>query len=39
MDRSGSCALIAFIEGKECFIGNVGDSRAIMSIKGGRKIR
>lgn len=35
-DRSGSCALVLLIMGDMCYIGNVGDCRAIMSVNGGR---
>lgn len=31
LDRSGSCAIVAFFHGSECYVANVGDSRAIMS--------
>lgn len=31
LDRSGSCAIVTFFYGNECYIANVGDSRAIMS--------
>lgn len=38
MDRSGSCAVLALIVGDMCYLANVGDSRAIMSVDGGEKI-
>lgn len=38
IDRSGSCAIIALIVGDTCYVANVGDSRAIMSVDGGEKI-
>lgn len=38
MDRSGSCAVIALIVADMCYLGNVGDSRSIMSVDGGEKI-
>jgi len=38
VDRSGSCAIIVLIVGDICYVGNVGDSRAILSIDGGEKI-
>ena len=38
VDRSGSCAVIALIVGDMCYLANVGDSRAIMSVDGGEKI-
>jgi protein phosphatase 2C family protein 2/3 len=37
-DRSGSCAIIVLCVEKECFIANVGDSRAIMSADHGKKL-
>lgn len=39
VQRSGSCAIIVLIVGETCFVGNIGDSRAIMSIDGGKKIK
>ena len=38
LDKSGSCAIVALLVEKRCFIVNVGDSRAIMSVDGGEKI-
>ena len=38
VDRSGSCAIVVLIVGDMCYVGNVGDSRAIMSVDGGEKI-
>lgn len=38
LDRSGSCAIIVLIVADMCYVGNVGDSRAIMSVDGGEKI-
>lgn len=35
LDRSGSCAIVAFIIEQRIYIVNVGDSRAIMSCDGG----
>ena len=35
LDRSGSCAVVAFIIEKRVFVVNVGDSRAILSSDGG----
>jgi protein phosphatase PTC2/3 len=37
-DRSGSCAIIVLTVEHECFIANVGDSRAIMSADAGKKL-
>lgn len=39
VQRSGSCAIIVLIVGESAYIGNVGDSRAIMSIDGGKHIK
>jgi protein phosphatase 2C family protein 2/3 len=39
VDKSGSCGLVAFFYGRECYIANVGDSRAIMSTRRGQLIR
>lgn len=39
VDKSGSCGLITFFYGKECYITNVGDSRAILSSRRGQVIR
>lgn len=36
---SGSCALIAVVFDNKVYIGNIGDSRAIMSICGGTKVK
>ena len=35
VDKSGSCAVIILIVGKQCFVGNLGDSRAVVSTKEG----
>ncbi len=35
LEKSGSCAIVALVVNDECFVGNVGDSRAIMSSKAG----
>jgi serine/threonine protein phosphatase PrpC len=37
-DHSGSCALVLLIVGDMCYVANVGDSRAIMSGDGGKKV-
>lgn len=39
VDKSGSCGLITFFYGRQCFITNVGDSRAIMSSRRGQYVR
>ena len=38
VDNSGSCAIVAIIIDKKVYIANVGDSRAIMSAEGGKKV-
>ena len=38
-DKSGSCALIALIIENICYIANVGDSRALISLNKGKDIR
>ncbi|CDW84725.1 protein phosphatase 2c containing protein [Stylonychia lemnae] len=38
IDRSGSCAIVLLIIDEMCYVANVGDSRAIMSVDGGEKI-
>ena len=38
-DKSGSCALVAIIIENKLYIANIGDSRAIMSMNGGTKIK
>ena len=38
-DRSGSCALVSIIFDNKIYIANIGDSRAIMSINGGAKVK
>lgn len=37
MNRSGSCAIVVLIIDRNCFVANVGDSRAIMSMEHGRR--
>lgn len=39
MDQSGSCACIVIISDTKIYIANVGDSRCILSIDGGTKIK
>ena len=38
VQRSGSCAIVVLIVGEDCYVANVGDSRAFMSIDHGKKI-
>ena len=38
-DKSGSCALVVLIFDNKVYIANIGDSRAIMSICGGTKVK
>ena len=38
-DRSGSCALVSLIFDNKIYIANLGDSRAILSINGGTKVK
>jgi protein phosphatase 2C family protein 2/3 len=35
-DFSGSCAILALIIGDKCYVANTGDSRAILSLNGGK---
>jgi protein phosphatase PTC2/3 len=37
-DSSGSCAIILLQVDRECYVANVGDSRAIMSAMNGKKL-
>ena len=38
-DKSGSCAIVAIIFDNKIYIANIGDSRAIMSVNGGTKVK
>ena len=38
-DKSGTCALVSIIFDNKIYIANIGDSRAIMSLNGGTKIK
>jgi protein phosphatase 2C family protein 2/3 len=37
-DKSGSCAIIVLTVETECYVANVGDSRAIMSAESGMRV-
>ena len=39
LDNSGSCALVVVMTENKIFIGNIGDSRAIMSLNNGNKVK
>jgi hypothetical protein len=39
MDRSGSCALYCMVLDNICYIANVGDSRALLSLNNGKTYR
>lgn len=36
VEKSGSCAIVVMTIGLECYVANVGDSRAIVSTEGGK---
>ncbi len=36
IERSGFCAIIALVVNEICYIANTGDSRAVMSVSGGK---
>ncbi|MCQ2821190.1 MAG: protein phosphatase 2C domain-containing protein, partial [archaeon] len=38
-DKSGSCAIVALIVENICYVANVGDSRGLISLKGGKKLK
>jgi len=38
LDRSGSCAIFVLIIEDLCYVANIGDSRAIISSKFGKKV-
>ena len=37
-DKSGSCAVICLIVDEICYVANTGDSRAVMSLNGGKQV-
>jgi serine/threonine protein phosphatase PrpC len=37
-EKSGSCAIIVLVVEQNCYVANVGDSRAIMSAEEGKKL-
>lgn len=37
-EKSGSCAIIVLVVDQNCYVANVGDSRAIMSAEDGKKL-
>lgn len=37
-DKSGSCAIIVLTVETECYVANVGDSRAILSKDSGMQV-
>ena len=39
IDKSGSCALVCITTDNKIYIANIGDSRAIMSVNNGTKIK
>ena len=35
-EKSGSCAVVALVVGNKCYVGNLGDSRAVVSLNEGK---
>ena len=38
LDKSGSCAITSLFVDDVCYIANVGDSRSLLSLDGGKYI-
>jgi serine/threonine protein phosphatase PrpC len=38
IERSGSCATCMLVVDDICYIANTGDSRAVMSVNGGKQV-
>jgi len=38
VDRAGSCAIIVLVIDEMVYVANTGDSRAVMSVDGGKTV-